>query len=408
MSKLLAAYRLLGPLLRPAGLIYGLIMRFRRKIWYKCPAHSYRPACPTIAVGNISWGGTGKTPITAWLLHWAETQNLRAAVLSRGYKGKTSVLPLPVSPATSPQESGDEPLMLARAFPKAKVLVDPRRSRAALYAEKNFSPNLIIADDAFQHLALARDFNIVLLTPADLTSEWNRVIPSGSWREDASALRDAQAVLLRLPAQAEGEELSKLMVLASRRLGELPCFGFRCRPGALRRLGPCVDRETALEIGQSSKIFPDPLGFANGYNLFCGVGFPEGVRKNAIAVFRRPPHKFTPFPDHHHYTREDLHPLLRDGLDLVCTEKDAVKLEAEMPDMLESHRVWALGVEVEFLNGCSEKQALNFPEFWQQEWEKITAAHNSTNSDSGSDGPLRNFEMNSGFAGSDKINEVLR
>ena len=142
-------------------------------------------------MGNISWGGTGKTPVVGWLLGWAAQKKLKAVVLSRGYKGKPPALPFLVEACGSPLESGDEPLMLAKLFPGASVLVDPVRSRAVRFAEKTLSPGLFVLDDGFQHLGVSRDLNILLLTPDDLGAGWNRVIPGGTWRENSGALADA-------------------------------------------------------------------------------------------------------------------------------------------------------------------------------------------------------------------------
>ena len=303
--------------------------------------------------------------------------------------------------------------MLARAFPEAQVLVDPQRSRSARYAEEHFSPDLIIADDAFQHLALERDYNLVLLTPADLTCEWNRVIPSGSWREDASALQDAQAVLLRLPVPDRGnpvpgsppwagvpngpllaaQDASYWLDAVRQRFGAIPCFPFYCRPGPLRCLGRgdppgSLGALTEIEAGVTHFGIPVELR-ERPYNLFCGVGAPQGVRESAVALLGREPLKFTAFPDHHAYSREDVLNLLAGGVDLVCTEKDAVKLEALFPDLLAQHPVWAMGLQIEFLEGRDERgEAAAFPQFWEREWPMIRTSHSALHSRPGQESGL--------------------
>ncbi len=378
MFELLNLYNRLGPLLKPAGMLYGGIMRFRRGAYRRKSRQTYRPACPTITVGNISWGGTGKTPITAWLLSWAQQQGLKAGVLSRGYKGRPGVLPLLVTAATAPTASGDEPLMLAKAFPAAKVLVDPKRARAARYAEAHFDLDLLIADDAFQHLALERDYNIVLLTLDDLSSEWNRVIPAGSWREDASALQDAQVILLRLPSPLREQDLQDLFRLAGQKLGAgrengcaVPFFPFCYRPIGLRRLGNC---------GSGNAVaVPDLSG--RQYVLFCGVGAPQGVLESASSFLGYAPLKFVPFADHYHYTREDLLELAGAGIALVCTGKDAVKLEAELPELVNAYPIWAIQMQIEFLEGRdTQGNPAVFPEFWERAWRDISTARSERKS----------------------------
>ncbi len=103
----------LRPLLTPVSLLYRRILAARRAKWENEGSPAFRPACQCVSVGNIAWGGTGKTPVVDWLLGWSEARGLRAVVLSRGYKAQPPELPLHVSPSRTPGEAGDEPLMLA-------------------------------------------------------------------------------------------------------------------------------------------------------------------------------------------------------------------------------------------------------------------------------------------------------
>ena len=363
MSKARKLYKRLAPLFTPFGLVYAGLMRARRRAYKQGSLQSFRPACPTVSVGNISWGGTGKTPVVAWLINWALERGLKPAVLSRGYGGKPATLPLLVGSLTPPAESGDEPLMLAKLYPEAKVLVDPKRARAAEYAGAHFPPDLFILDDGFQHMAIARDFNLVLLTPEDLTGGWNRVIPGGSWREGADALADAQAVLLRLGGPPSAQDIAAVLAYGRERLPGIPLFPFYLKNTGLRRLG---------RAGQFSA---DLAG--KPYNLFCGVGSPAGVLAGATALLGQPPKQFTRFEDHHAYSSGDLIELLANGLELVCTEKDAVKLEANYAAMLRENPVWAMQAEPVFLNGQDREGAsVQFAGFWAAAWAEISAVPN--------------------------------
>ena len=125
----------LRPLLTPVSLLYRRILAARRAKWENEGSPAFRPACPCVSVGNIAWGGTGKTPVVDWLLGWSEVRGLRAVVLSRGYKAQPPELPLHVSPSRTPGEAGDEPLMLALEHPSAAVMVDPDRRRSGRWAE---------------------------------------------------------------------------------------------------------------------------------------------------------------------------------------------------------------------------------------------------------------------------------
>ena len=143
-------------------------MKARRFLWEKGLFKDFTPAYPCVAVGNIAWGGSGKTPLVDWLLSRTAKQGLEAVVLTRGYGAHPPVLPFPVSPASTAEEAGDEPLMLRLRHPAAAILVDPVRARAARLAEQTLNPDLLVLDDGFQHLAVRRHLNLVLLRPEDL------------------------------------------------------------------------------------------------------------------------------------------------------------------------------------------------------------------------------------------------
>jgi len=357
MSNAKNIYSKAGRFLSPLGTLYGQVMKARRAFYRNGLISSYRPKCPTVAVGNISWGGTGKTPVTAWLLGWAKKNELKAVVLTRGYKGKPPTLPFTVTPGGNPAQSGDEPLMLANFFPGASVLVDPKRARAAHFAEKTLAPDLLIMDDGFQHLGLARDLNVLLLTPEDLNTGWNKVIPGGTWREEETALKAADVVFIRCDGGTAGEELADLLSIACKKLANIPVFPFYFTNTGLRRLG-------------SAEIAPDLGGVP--YNLFCGVGSPDGVLAGATELVGQAPQKFTAFADHHCFTREDLAVLCEPGLDLVCTEKDAIKLEFEFPEILSKHAIWAIQLEIRFLPGFADGgQGQGFENWWEAAWLRI-------------------------------------
>ncbi len=354
MSGIFKIYTRLNFLLSPLGKLYGCLMQLRRGLYRRGVLRSFRPVPLTVAVGNISWGGTGKTPVVGWLLGWAAQKKLKAVVLSRGYKGKPPALPFLVEACGSPLESGDEPLMLAKLFPGASVLVDPVRARAARFAEKALSPGFFILDDGFQHLGVSRDLNILLLTPDDLGAGWNRVIPGGTWRENSGALADADVILLRLESGCARDALEGLR--ASGKLGRLPVFPFFLKNTGLRRLG---GNETVPGLGGAP------------YNLFCGVGRPQDVLSGATGLLGKSPRRFVAFGDHHEFLKEEILALCEDGLDLVCTEKDAVKLEFDFPELVSSWPVWAMQASVKFLPGDEGgAPGEDFGQWWEAFWRR--------------------------------------
>jgi len=153
-----------------------------------------------LSVGNLHWGGTGKTPIVAAIAAHVRDLGIETAILSRGYKSSGSgvrIVSRGEGPLLGPLVAGDEPVLLARELPGVSVVVDPDRSRAGRYALQRLSPppELFLLDDGFSHLRLARDLNLVIL-PAGDPFGGGRLAPSGRLREPLESIRDADAVLL--------------------------------------------------------------------------------------------------------------------------------------------------------------------------------------------------------------------
>ena len=356
-----ALQRRFSSLLRPASAVYAALMRLREQRYaLRRIAAPYRPGCPVISVGNIAWGGSGKTPLVDYLLSWAETLGLNAVVLTRGYKASPPAHPFSVSPGDDPTEAGDGPLLLSRRHPQCLVLVDPMRSRAAAWAEQNAKPQLFILDDGMQHLAVQRDLDLVLLRPEDLLDQWNTVIPAGSWREGASALKRAHAFCIKLdPAR-----FHLLAPVAEKRLApfDKPFFSFQLAPVGFTRLRAQSRDEQSCQTD---------LGGAP-YLLASGVGNPAQLRDSVSSFLGMPPEKHVPFKDHHSFSAEDAKALAAHGLPLVCTAKDAVKLVDFLPHF-KNTPVWVFEVRVEF--GPSLFTRYSFPQWLDYEWRRISAGY---------------------------------
>lgn len=303
-----------------AGRIYAWGMRIRETAYARGLISSWRPPVPCISVGNICWGGSGKTPLCSWLLQWCRERGLRPALLSRGYRSRPPHLPYHVQAKSPVREAGDEPLMLARENPDAIIVVDPCRRRGGQWAWKNFAPDVFVLDDGLQHLAVQRDVDLVLLRPDDVGRDWNRVLPSGPWREGADALGRASALIVNSGPNTAGE----VKITLQSRLADLqsPLFFCSYRVRGLRRV---KDRQMLQPKGS--------------YVLVSAVGSPDGVESSARQVFSRPPVVHLRFPDHHAYTQADwkniAHQAGASQADfIVCTPKDRVKLEPWADDRL--------------------------------------------------------------------------
>jgi tetraacyldisaccharide 4'-kinase len=241
-----------------------------------------------ISVGNLSTGGSGKTPFVILLGELLKARGMRFDVLSRGYGRKTRGVLL-VDPGGLPREFGDEPLLIARRL-QAPVVVGEDRYEAGQFAELRFGPQIHLLDDGFQHRGLGRDFDIVLVTPDDAR---DGLLPGGRLREPLQSLQRADAVVLTSGAAAESFPLEGKTM-------------WRARRGIVAQNVP--SRPVA----------------------FCGIARPQnfllqlrtaGVDPVAEAFFR----------DHHAYTEKDVRELLQLGQrseagGFVTTEKDAVNL----------------------------------------------------------------------------------
>jgi tetraacyldisaccharide 4'-kinase len=270
--------------------IFGLGVRARNALYDRGTIRARRLQGPIVSVGNLSVGGSGKTPFVLVLGELLTARAVRFDILSRGYGRRTRGVAL-VDPGGSPREFGDEPLLLARRL-GVPVIVGEDRYEAGRFAERSFGPQLHLLDDGFQHRALARDFDIVLVTPEDAR---DRLLPTGRLREPLASLSRADAVVLASGASSESFPLNGRLV-------------WRVRRGI------------ALTTIPSRPV------------VFCGIARPQnfllqlrtaGIELVAQALYR----------DHHAYTERDIHDLLKlrqqsDAESFVTTEKDAINLGA--------------------------------------------------------------------------------
>ncbi|SNS20613.1 lipid-A-disaccharide kinase [Humidesulfovibrio mexicanus] len=328
--------RRLAPALIPFGVLYAQAMRLRRRAFESGRLHQWRPNCPVVSVGNIGWGGSGKTPMCGHILRLATARGERAVVLTRGYGAKPHRLPLFVTPTENPTSCGDEPLLLARSHPDARVVVDPVRRRSGPWAYERFDPDFVLLDDGFQHLPVARDLDLVLLTPHDLGQGWDRVCPAGTWREGASALSRAGAFCVKvgpsctLNGETGGDDIAAAI---RRRLAPLgrPVYTFFLRPGGLKRLD---GKARAADLG------------GERYVLATGIADPAQAAATAQALLGSPPALLIPFADHHAFTAKDVTDILAKaaGAQVLVTAKDAVKLSR----LSEAGAFWALRTKLEW------------------------------------------------------------
>jgi tetraacyldisaccharide 4'-kinase len=296
--------------------LYGVATDMRNR-HYDRPGNTNDAGLPVLSVGNLTVGGTGKTPVVAWLAKRLIAEGLKPAVVSRGYGGRAGKGPLLVSEGHGPMcgsaECGDEPFLLASRIPGALVLVGSDRLAGSRAAAEH-GADVVILDDGFQHRRLARDLDILLLDSDDPFGN-GRLLPAGGLREPVSAIRRADVIVL---TRARGDELSPELEQTVRRFSPTaPMVRSRNRPAGF------VDRHG------------DPAAVPARAVLFCGIGSPGQFRRDIEALGIEIV-AFRDYPDHHCYTARDfaeLQRLARGGASLVTTEKDLARLQArqELP-----------------------------------------------------------------------------
>jgi tetraacyldisaccharide 4'-kinase len=301
---------LLVLLLTPFSCVYSLVMSVRGWLYRTGILRSHALPKPVISVGNISVGGTGKTPMVILLARLLMDKGKSVAVLSRGYGGTGAGEPSIVSDGTSillsPAEAGDEPFLIARSLPGLIVVTGADRYRAGLAACERFQPDVLLLDDGFQHLRLHRDLNILLL---DCRKPFGngRTLPAGLLREPRSAIRRADLVVY---TRCGGGE-------AHLSVADVPqCRSTHCLHGVAALSGGAADPFSTLR-GRKGVAF---AGIADPESFFVALQ-GEGLELTATV----------PLPDHYRYDRAGVDSLLRlmretGGEYLITTEKDAVKL----------------------------------------------------------------------------------
>ena len=309
--------------LAPLGVAYGAAVRARLALYRAGLLKVHRVGRPVLSVGNVTAGGTGKTPLVEWLARRVATgEGRRVCVLTRGYaredEGRRVVVSDGRTVSAGARESGDEPLLLAeRLLPDGVAVVcDADRVAAARWASENLRSEVFILDDGFQHLRLARDLNVATL---DATDPWGggRLLPAGRLREPPSGLARADCVVI---TRAElCADLAGLKSRAARLSGGRPVFVARTVARGLRELS-AVETE-GVAPGASPRARESLLAF-------CAIGNPGAF----FAQLRREGYGVAgerAFADHHFYTQRDADELSRAGAGaraLVTTAKDAVKL----------------------------------------------------------------------------------
>ncbi len=314
-------------LLAPLSWLFSLISAVRRKILQRLYQGNPFPV-PVVVVGNISVGGSGKTPLIIALVNAFNKRGYTVGVVSRGYGGAANAYPLRVTSQTPVDQSGDEPLLIARSC-GCPVVVDPDRVRAVEFLLNETSCDIVLSDDGLQHYRLHRDVEIAVVD-AQRGLGNGRMLPSGPLRESPSRLRQVDFVVLN----GSGTDIATELDLVGAHHVELQALGLRNIASSL--IAP-VD---AWEGGKK-------------VHAVCGIGHPERFAQTLKTLGFEV--ILSSVNDHQDLSSDDLD--FGDDLPVIITSKDAVKYSGVIRENL-----WVLDVEMsisdDFVHGLAQQAGL--------------------------------------------------
>jgi tetraacyldisaccharide 4'-kinase len=322
-----SALRLVLGLAEPA---YAITVRWRNWLYDHRLTEIRRVGIPVVSVGNLTLGGTGKTPAVEWIARWLREHDVRVTLVSRGYGAEAGIL-------------NDEALELEQRLPDVPHVQNPDRVEAAQMAIEEFACQAIVLDDAFQHRRIARDLDIVLLDALEPFG-FNHVFPRGTLREPLGGLRRAHMVVL---SRADLIQPAERETIRRRVRRYAPQSAWAETIHAPRGLRDAVGRQEPLAMLAGKRVA-----------AFCGVGNPAGFR-HTLKICGLETTAFREFADHYRFARKDVESLsawadASDAEAVVCTHKDLVKLGTDRIGRLP---LWAVAIGLEFLTGEKELQS---------------------------------------------------
>jgi tetraacyldisaccharide 4'-kinase len=334
--------------LRAASWLYLIVIVLRNSSYCKGRSKTHRVNAAVISVGNITVGGTGKTPLVIWLCGLLRESGTFCAILTRGYKlGKSKL--------------SDEPAILTKCCPQAKVIVNPDRLAGARQGIDEFSAKVLVLDDGFQHRRLHRDIDIVTIDAMNPFG-YGKVLPAGLLREPVAEIKRADAVVITRCDQIDGAELT--MIEEELRVAN-PNLVIACSIHAPLCARSVEHKRIAIEELKAKSVF-----------AFCGIGNPDAffgtISKLGLNIVGS-----RIYNDHYHYTQASLADICEEARYLnadiiLTTDKDWTKTGLLMP--AENMLLAYLAVELKFLSGEDKLKALVEDALACRSEEKLSAA----------------------------------
>lgn len=339
MSKKISIFKRI--FFTPLSLLWELIYFIRRACYDYGIFKQASFEVPIISIGNLSFGGTGKTPFTLWLAEYLHQKNKKVMVLMRGYRGKlehgSGLIHAGKKINPNPEDFGDEAILLARRLEDATIVVGKKRSANLNYYFPTVEPDVVVLDDGHQHLNLKRKLNIVLFD-AMMSLEKYRTAPLGYLREGLSALKDADLVVIGRVDQVETSKVVELKNLIRPYLPYQISFAeVGMKPAAF--MNSSYDFVFSLDDIKGKKVV-----------LIAGVANPKSFFKT-IEDLGAEVLVTEAFPDHHYFKKEEITSLLSyaktEDAYIVTTEKDIVRIK----NVIEDEIILFLQVDIDFKTG---------------------------------------------------------
>lgn len=331
-------------ILTPLSILWEFLYRIRRSFFeYGIFKKEYFKV-PILSIGNVTFGGTGKTPLIIWLLEKLESYGLESVVLTRGYKGKlehsSGIIKGGQKFLSNPHEFGDEPLLISKKMNRGAVIVGKKRSENLKKFFHEVEPDVVLLDDGFQHIQLYRSFNIVIFD-ALLPLESYKTAPLGYLREGLTALKDADVVLISRADQVEEPKIDSLLNLLRPHLSQHVVFGrFGYKP-------------IGVFDGFDKKVME--LSELSGRNIIVltAIASPDSFYQLLESHGAEIVEKIV-FSDHHFFNHEDINDILmksakHDAL-VIASEKDMVKIRKVTRDS----KILCVNIEIDFISGEEE------------------------------------------------------